>query len=87
MSDPPKKPRRALTENEAFVLGQIQDMYGAQNSEDRVFFSDNNQAVLSIVDRSGTPGMMTVLTNLGAWYADGTIGSLQELRDKWLAPG
>jgi hypothetical protein len=87
MSDPPENPRRALTQNELLVLEQIQDMYGPQNTEDRVFFSDRNEAVLMVTDRDGVAGMMTVLTNLGAWYADGTIGSLQELRDKWLSPG
>ena len=69
------------------MLEQIQDMYGPQNTEDRVFFSDRNEAVLVVTDRSGAAGMMTVLTNLGAWYADGTITSLQELRTKWLSPG
>jgi len=62
-------------------------MYGPQNTEDRIFFSDRDEAVLMVTDRNGVAGMMTVLTNLAAWYADGTIGSLQELRDKWLSPG
>ena len=85
MSDPPNTPRRALTKDEILVLEQIQDMYGPQNTEERVFFSDRNEAVLMVTDRDGVVGMMTVLTNLGAWYADGTISSLQELRDKWLS--
>jgi len=69
------------------VLEQIQDMYGPQNTEDKVFFSDRNEAVLLVADRNGVQGMMAVLTNLAAWYADGTIPSVQELRDKWLTAG
>jgi hypothetical protein len=83
MSD--QQPARPLTENEAFVLKQIQDMHGPQNSVDRVVYSGNDEAILVITDRNGIGSMMTVLTNLGNWYADGTI-SLQVLRE-WLTPG
>jgi len=87
MSGPPNPPRRALTKDEVLVLEQIQDIYGPQNTAEQVFFSDRDEAVILVTDRNGASGMMTVLTNLGAWYADGTIGSLQELRDNWLTPG
>ena len=86
MSAPRNNPRRSLTPNENFVLEQIQDMYGPQNTEERVFFSDDNEAVLFVTDLNGTRGIAAVLTNLGDWYADGTIKTLQELREKWLTP-
>ena len=79
--------RRPLTPEELFVLEQIQDMYGEQNSEEQVFFSDRDEAVLFVTDANGVKGFVAVLTNLGMWYADGTINSVQELRDKWLTPG
>ena len=87
MSQSAQKPRRALTQAELFVLEHIQDMYGPQNTEGRIFISDRDEAVLFVADRNGVQGMMAVLTNLAAWYADGTIASVQELRDKWLTPG
>ena len=86
MSQLPSIPRRPLTQDENFVLEQIRDMYGPQNSEDQVFFTERNEAALLVTDRNGVAGMWAVLTNLGAWYADGTIGSVQELREKWLTP-
>jgi len=84
MSQGPSNPRRALTPDEQFVLEQIQDLYGPQNSDDRVFFSDGNEAVLVVVDQNGVRGMFVALTNLGAWYTDGTIKTVQELRKEWL---
>ena len=87
MTQLPSIPRRPLTQDENFVLEQIRDMYGPQNSEDQVFFTERNEAALLVTDRNGVQAMWAVLTNLGAWYADGTIASVQELREKWLTPG
>jgi hypothetical protein len=78
---------RALTSGEAFILAQIQDMHGAQNSTDQVFFSDRDEAVLFVTDKVGIRGLMIVLTNLSRWMDDGTIASVTELREKWLVPG
>ena len=79
-----QNPRRALTQGEAFVLQQIQDIYGNQNTEHDVFFADRGEAVIFVRDRQGVSTIMTVLTNLAEWYADGTIASLDELRTDWL---
>jgi hypothetical protein len=49
-----------------------------------VFFSDRNEAMLVVEDRNGVKGLFTALTNLGAWYADGTIKTAQELREQRL---
>lgn len=87
MSSTDERPRRALTEGESFVLQQIQDMYGAQNTEQDVFFSDVDEAVIFVKDRNGVEGLVVVLTNLASWYADGTIASLEDLRAHWLSPG
>ena len=81
-----QSPRRALSQGELFVLDQIRDMYGAQNSEEAVFFSDADEAAIFVTDRNGVQGLLAVLTNLAAMYADGTIGSAEELRAKWLTP-
>ena len=86
MSATYKPPRRALSQGELFVLDQIREMYGPQNDEDAVFFSDADEAVIFVTDRNGVQGLVAVLTNLAAMYADGTIGSAEELRAKWLTP-
>jgi len=87
MSSANERPRRALTESESFVLQHIQDMYGNQNTEHDVFFSNRDEAVIFVKDRNGVMGLAVVLTNLAAWYADGTITSVEDLRQHWLTPG
>ncbi len=87
MADADDSMRRALTHGERFVLQQIQDMYGPQNSENEVFFSDLDEAVIFVTDRRGVQGMVAVLTNLASMYEDGTIRSVEELRSQWLTPG
>jgi len=81
-----QSPRRALSQGELFVLDQIRDMYGAQNNQEAVFFSDADEAAIFVTDRNGVQGLLAVLTNLAAMSADGTIGSAEELRAKWLTP-
>lgn len=77
--------RRPLTEGELFILGLIQDAYGSENSEDEVFFSDRDEAVIFVRgdSESGDLGM-AVLTNLAEGLADGTISSVEELKREWL---
>ena len=83
---PRKRGQITLSRGELFVLEQIRDMYGAQNDEDAVFFSDAGEAVIFVTDRNGVQGLVAVLTNLAAMCADGTIGSAEELRTNWLTP-
>ena len=87
MSSTNKRPRRALTEGESFVLQHIQDMNGNQNTEQNVFFSVRDEAVIFVKDRNGNEGLLAVLTNLAAMFADGTITSEEELRTEWLTRG
>ena len=84
MSSSQSNPRRPLNSGEAFVLAQIQDIYGPQNSEDRVFFSDRDESVLFVIDKNGVQVLAAVLTNLSNWISDGTIESVAELRKRWL---
>jgi hypothetical protein len=79
--------RRSLTQGEQFVLGQIQDIYGLQNEESEVFFSDLDEAVIFVMDRTGVNLGVVVLTNVAQMYEDGTITSLDELRRDWLKAG
>jgi hypothetical protein len=79
--------RRSLTQGEQFVLGQIQDIYGLQNEESEVFFSDLDEAVIFVMDRTGANLGVVVLTNVAQMYEDGTITSLDELRRDWLKAG
>jgi hypothetical protein len=82
-----KGTQRSLTRGEQFVLAQIQDIYGSQNDESEVFISDADEAVIFILDRTGTNIGVVVLTNVAQMYEDGTIGSLDELRCDWLRAG
>jgi hypothetical protein len=54
--------RRSLTQGEQFVLAQIQDIYGPQNEESDVFFSDPDEAVIFVKDRTGASVGVVVLT-------------------------
>jgi hypothetical protein len=74
------RPRRPLTKSEAFILQQIQDLYGHQNAETDVFFTDLDEAAISVKDKDGVRSLLAVLTNLAAECEDGTIASLEELR-------
>jgi len=79
--------RRSLSQGEQFVLGQIQDIYGPQNQEGDVFFSDPDEAAIFVKDRAGASVGVVVLTNVARMYEDGTISSLDELRRDWLRAG
>jgi hypothetical protein len=79
--------RRSLTQGEQFVLAQIQDIYGPQNKEGEVFFSDLDEAVIFVMNRIGANVGVVVLTNVAQMYEDGTITSLDELRRDWLKAG
>ena len=78
---------RSLSQGEQFVLAQIQDIYGPQNEDSDVFFSDADEAVIFVKDRTGVSVGVVVLTNVSQMYEDGTITSLEELRRDWLRAG
>ena len=71
---------RALTQEELFVLSEVQAYWGRQNSVENVFFSELDEAVLVVHDREGSKRVLLVLTNLAAWRDDGTL-SLEQLRN------
>jgi hypothetical protein len=77
---------RPLSEGELQILREIQELYGPQNSKERVFFSDDDEAVIFVEDTGGRAVLCAVLTNLAAMCKDGTIESRESLRDKWLVP-
>jgi hypothetical protein len=76
--------RRVLTDGENAVLTIIQQGYGQQNSVDKVFFTNANEAVILVKSSDGTSPVMANLSNLAAWRADGTISSDDQLRREWL---
>ena len=69
------------------MLTQVQDIYGPQNDEAAVFFSAQDEAVIFVENRSGVSIGVVVLTNVAQMYEDGTIASLEELRNDWLRAG
>jgi hypothetical protein len=79
--------RRVLSDGETAILAMIQRGYGLQNCADIVFFTDANEAVLSVKASDGTSPLMANLSNLAAWRADGTISSDEELKKEWLRLG
>ncbi|HEY6306687.1 MAG TPA: hypothetical protein VI488_09560, partial [Candidatus Angelobacter sp.] len=66
------------------VLTIIQQGFGPQNSVDKVFFTNANEAVILVKSSDGTSAVMANLSNLAAWRADGTISSDDQLRQEWL---
>ena len=76
--------RRGLTEGENAILTIIQQGYGPQNSIDRVFFTNPNEAVIFVKLSDGTSPLMANLSNLAALREDGTISSDDELKREWL---
>lgn len=76
---------RALTQEEMFILSEVQAYWGKQNSVENVFFSDLDEAVLVVRDREGSKRVFLVLTNLAAWHDDGTL-SLEQLRNHIKGP-
>jgi len=62
----------------------VQEAYGPQNTENEVFFSKADEAVLFVKARDGTSPLVVVLTNLAAWRQDGTIANDDVLRREWL---
>ena len=76
--------RRNLTVAEADILRIVQEVYGPQNTEQEVFFTDANEAAIFVKAPDGTSPTMVVLTNLAAWRQDGTIASDDALRKDWL---
>jgi hypothetical protein len=76
--------RRVLTTGETAVLAMIQQGYGPQNTIDGVFFTNEDEAVISVTASDGTSPLMANLSNLAAWRADGTISSDEQLKSDWL---
>ena len=76
--------RRVLTAGETAVLAMIQQGYGPQNNADGVFFTNDGEAVISVIAPNGTSPLMANLSSLAAWRADGTISSDDELKKDWL---
>jgi hypothetical protein len=62
----------------------IRQGYGPQNSIDKVFFSDSDDAVIFVKFSDGTIPLMVNLTVLATLRADGTIPSDEELKRQWL---
>jgi len=58
------KYKRSLTTDERKILEYIQDLYGEQNSEEDVFFTEKDQAVIFVKDINGIKGICVVLTNV-----------------------
>jgi hypothetical protein len=75
---------RPLTDGETAILAIIQRGYGHQNSIDKVFFTNANDAVIFVSASDGTSPLMANLSNLATWRANGTISSDDELKSDWL---
>ena len=76
--------RRKLSEQEAAILKLIQVHYGSHNTEDKIIFADDDDAVIWIKDEKGSMPLVANLTNLSNWLADGSISGEAELLRDWL---
>jgi hypothetical protein len=70
--------RRALTEDEEQLLRLIQQSWGPHNTLDNLFFMDEpgtEGAWIFARDSNGTMQRGINLTNVSAWFRDGTYSS------------
>ncbi len=74
---------RRLTEDEFFVLRVVQDIWGDLNTPEEVTVTDDGGVGLFVKASDGTSPVFVHLTNLGAWYADGSL-SYVKLRE-WVS--
>jgi len=77
--------QRELTSEELTVLHEVRAFWGPQNSAADVVFSDSDEAFLFVKATNGSSPVMVVLTNLGRWFADGTL-SKAALREQLMGP-
>lgn len=66
------------------MLAEVQSLYGPTNSEARVFFSDQDDAVILAGYSPEDAVMVVVLTTLALMLEQGMIFSIEELRTDWL---
>jgi len=76
---------RVLRQIERDVLAMVQSIWGPQNSEDDVNFTDEGEAILWVRDRNGDAVMFMSLTNLAEWHQDGSL-SAAELAEQVRGP-
>ena len=72
---------RDLTEQELIVLAEVQEFWGPQNTETDVF-AVGEEVCIFAKDRAGNMQVGISLTNLGDWYADGSL-SMEQLK-RWV---
>ena len=77
---------RFLTEDELTVLRLVQDIWGDLNTPEEVITTDDGGVGLFVKASDGTSPLFVHLTNLGAWYADGSL-SYEKLREWVSGPG
>jgi hypothetical protein len=68
-----RAPRRDLTDEELLVLNEVQAYWGAQNTPNDVFFTDEGGAGVFVRALDGSMPIYVYLTNLGRWHAEGTL--------------
>jgi hypothetical protein len=78
-------PPRDLTAQELAVLRDIRVLWGPQNQRSDVFFTDEDEAVIFVRDRSGSLPVCAVLTNLARFLAEGSY-SPHEYRRSIMGP-
>jgi hypothetical protein len=64
--------RRPLNIDEFKILRLIKEVWGPQNKEAGVFFSVKDDACMFVEATNGSLPVVVNLTNLGAWYRDGS---------------
>ena len=74
---------RSLTEDELTVLRVVQDIWGDLNTPAEVIATDDGGVGLFVKASDGRSPLFVHLTNIGAWYADGSL-SYEKLRE-WVS--
>ena len=76
----------SLTGDELTVLRLVQDIWGDLNMPEEVIATGDGGVGLFVKASDGTSPLFVHLTNLGSWYADGSL-SYEKLREWVSGPG
>ena len=77
---------RPLTEDEFSVLRIVQEVWGDLNTTGGLIDTEHGGVGLFVKAPDGSSPLFVDLSNLGAWYADGSL-SHQKLREWIVGPG
>ena len=81
-----EKLRRPLSAHELQILECIRELYGDQNTQEDVFVSDGDEAVIFVKEPDGSMPIMVNLTIMGIW-THGREPACEDIFQELIPPG